>query len=124
MYNKQIIILRIVAVIFFLFRSIGWLVYPYLIDKSYSLYSFFMMFSYLIGASFSKSLYQSKFGLIAIGVYILAILFTGYHAVYEAMDGSKSALQSMSIRIFEIILLLSLTIVAFYFRRNQENTEP
>lgn len=120
MQTHVIKFLRITAGVLFLYHSIGWLVYAYPIDKSYSLYSFIMMFAYLIGVLFSKRHYQSKLGLISIGAYVVSIAFTTYYAIHEAIDGSNSALQSMSIRIFEIILFLCLMVLAFYYRRKAD----
>jgi len=121
MWNARIInFQRIAAGILFLFHLIGWLVYPYPIDKSYSLYSFLLMFAFLIGASFSKHLNQSKFGFVAVCVYVAAIIFTIYYAVGEAEEASKAALQSMSLRVFDVALFLSLIFVTLYGKRKPD----
>lgn len=121
MYNIYIInFQRIVASILFLFHLIGWFIYPYPIDKSYSSYSLLLMFAFLIGAMFSKNLYKSRLGLVSVCVYTVAILFTIYYAISEAREGSKAALQSMSLRIFDIALFSSLTFVALSGRRKPD----
>lgn len=79
-----------------------------------------MVFAFLIGASFPKRYYQSKFGVLPIAVFIVAALLTVPHIVYEVKVGTNDALQSMLLRVFDIVLLSSLTMLALYFRRKPD----
>lgn len=104
-------IFRVSAGLFFLFRLIGWALYKYPIELLFTMYSFLMIIAFLCGVVYAPSK-RPNLKTAVLLVYVAAIAVTLPYALHEIKFGisDASAMQSGLMRFGEILVLSALSV--------------